>query len=91
MNFLVINLFQIQRFPRYVLLLSDLSKQTPEDHADYKGNLKFNFFLIFLGIKQALDQIKQVVDQLNEAKRVAENANKVAIIQNSLLDQVRKN
>lgn len=42
------------------------------------------------GVQQALQKIKEVADQLNEAKRKAENANRVATIQNSLIDKVKK-
>ena len=50
----------IQRVPRYRLLLEELLKHTPEEHADYTQCVG------------ALDQIKHVATELNEAKRTAE-------------------
>lgn len=50
----------IQRVPRYRMLLEELLKHTPEDHADHPKCVS------------ALDQIKHVATELNEAKRTAE-------------------
>eukprot|EP01114_Cavostelium_apophysatum_P021653 TRINITY_DN7619_c0_g1_i1.p1 TRINITY_DN7619_c0_g1~~TRINITY_DN7619_c0_g1_i1.p1 ORF type:complete len:750 (+),score=247.47 TRINITY_DN7619_c0_g1_i1:129-2378(+) len=65
----------VQRIPRYILLLTDLLKQTPKEHPDHAG------------ISSSLEKIKAVADQLNEAKRKAENSNRVATIQNSLIGE----
>ena len=50
----------IQRVPRYRMLLEELLKHTPEDHADHPKCVG------------ALDQIKHIATELNEAKRTAE-------------------
>ena len=50
----------IQRVPRYRMLLEELLKHTPDDHADHSA------------CASALDQIKFVATELNEAKRTAE-------------------
>ena len=62
----------VQRIPRYVLLLVDLLKKTPEDHAD------------FLDLKAAVEKTKEVADYVNEKKREAENLNKVVAVQEKL-------
>jgi hypothetical protein len=62
----------IQRVPRYVMLLDQLVKFTPETHADHQN----------LGI--ALDKIKKITEYLNEAKRNAENVNKILDIENTV-------
>jgi len=63
----------IQRIPRYILLLGDLVKNTPPEHEDYKET------------ELALQKIKGMAELLNEGKRKAENAIKVANIQDSLV------
>ncbi|KAF2073224.1 hypothetical protein CYY_005451 [Polysphondylium violaceum] len=51
----------VQRCPRYVLLLEDLVKSTPSDHAD------------FANIELAVKNLKKLTVQLNERKRDSEN------------------
>jgi len=51
----------IQRIPRYVLLLSDLFKNTPENHKDH------------VTLKEALSKMEGVASYVNKKKREAEN------------------
>lgn len=50
----------VQRFPQFILLLSDLLKFTPFDHPDR------------MPLQQALTQLESLADRLNENKRDAE-------------------
>eukprot|EP01117_Protostelium_nocturnum_P002525 TRINITY_DN1323_c0_g2_i2.p1 TRINITY_DN1323_c0_g2~~TRINITY_DN1323_c0_g2_i2.p1 ORF type:complete len:1265 (-),score=564.26 TRINITY_DN1323_c0_g2_i2:67-3558(-) len=52
----------IQRIPRYILLLNDLLKNTPEDHCDR------------VHIKESYDKFKNLGSHLNESLRIQENA-----------------
>ncbi len=58
----------VQRIPRYVLLLQDLFKNTPESHADYQN------------LKKALEKMQSVAEYVNEKKREAENLNNTLLI-----------
>lgn len=51
----------VQRLPRYVLLLNELLKSTPSDHADYSD------------LQQALEGIRTIADTVNASKRHYEN------------------
>jgi len=51
----------IQRIPRYVMLLTDLFKNTPESHKDYQP------------LKDALTKMENVAQYVNKKKREAEN------------------
>lgn len=55
----------IQRIPRYVLLLEQMLKYTPEIHVDY-GKLKI-----------AVDKLREMTLFLNESKRTVEMKNKI--------------
>jgi hypothetical protein len=59
----------IQRLPRYVMLLEDLLRNTPKDHADYDD------------LATALAKVQEVADYVNEKKREAENVNQVLDVQ----------
>jgi len=59
----------VQRIPRYVLLLTDLLRNTPEEHVDYQA------------ISSALNIMKVVADHIDEAIAGAENRNKCLKIQ----------
>eukprot|EP00727_Mastigamoeba_balamuthi_P006469 m51a1_g2442 putative domain containing protein (1553) ;mRNA; r:861225-867164 len=75
-NGLEINSFlimPIQRIPRYVLLLQDLARFTPESHPDYKE------------LSEALKEMKSVAGYVNEKKREAENLNQVLSVQKKLV------
>lgn len=50
----------VQRFPQFILLLSDLLKHTPSDHHDR------------MSLQLALTQLESLADRLNERKRDAE-------------------
>lgn len=50
----------VQRFPQFILLLSDLLKHTPADHHDR------------MSLQLALTQLESLADRLNERKRDAE-------------------
>jgi hypothetical protein len=58
----------VQRIPRYVLLLQDLFKSTPESHGDYQN------------LKKALEKMQSVAEYVNEKKREAENLNNTLLI-----------
>jgi len=62
----------VQRLPRYVLLLTELLKNTPPTHPGYKA------------LTEALKKVKEIADFVNEAKREAENMQQVLSIQDSL-------
>ena len=66
----------VQRIPRYVLLLADLLKNTPEDHLDYSD------------IKASVVKTKEIADYVNEKKREAENLNQVVAIQELMLGKI---
>jgi len=63
----------VQRVPRYVLLLTELHKYTPKEHASSSK------------LKRALVKMKNVTTKLNEAKREAEATNKVMSIEEKLI------
>jgi len=62
----------IQRIPRYNLLLDDLIKHTPKDHADHADLLS------------ALAKIKHIAAFLNENARLEMNKSKITSIQDSI-------
>ncbi|PRP81651.1 hypothetical protein PROFUN_01158 [Planoprotostelium fungivorum] len=62
----------IQRLPRYILLLEDLIKNTPQDHADY------------VPLTLAVEKIRGIADHVNEEKRVSENIQQIMKIQDEL-------
>lgn len=51
----------VQRIPRYNLLLEDLLKNTPADHADHPN------------IQKALGKMKEVADHINKSVQQQEN------------------
>eukprot|EP00003_Mantamonas_plastica_P006507 TRINITY_DN15316_c0_g1_i1.p1 TRINITY_DN15316_c0_g1~~TRINITY_DN15316_c0_g1_i1.p1 ORF type:complete len:361 (-),score=118.43 TRINITY_DN15316_c0_g1_i1:28-1110(-) len=59
----------VQRVPRYVMLLADFIKKTPESHPDYEG------------LQLALGKMKEVANEINEAIRSRENRDKILSIQ----------
>jgi hypothetical protein len=59
----------VQRIPRYVMLLEDLARHTPEGHRDREDVLR------------ARDQVREVADYVNERKKDAENLTQVLAIQ----------
>lgn len=61
----------VQRLPRYVLLLTELKANTPDTHPD------------FFDICAALEMVKNVVNEMNNAIIKAENTNKLLEIQNN--------
>eukprot|EP01114_Cavostelium_apophysatum_P018021 TRINITY_DN5486_c0_g1_i1.p1 TRINITY_DN5486_c0_g1~~TRINITY_DN5486_c0_g1_i1.p1 ORF type:complete len:583 (-),score=165.26 TRINITY_DN5486_c0_g1_i1:50-1798(-) len=66
----------IQRIPRYVLLLEDLLKATPEDLSDRSG------------LEDAAAKMKSIASLVNEKKKESENFSKVVEIYNRLEPQV---
>jgi len=68
----------VQRIPRYVLLLTDLIKNTTEDHLDYTS------------IHSALQMMKTVADHVEEFIAAAENREKCLAIQNSFDQLLQK-
>jgi len=76
MNNLGLNSFlimPIQRIPRYVLLLQDLLKSTLPQHADYEN------------IKNALTEMKDLADYINNRKRDTDEFNKILSIQKRII------
>jgi len=69
----------IQRIPRYVMLLTDLYKHTPNDHKDYED------------LKKALLKMENVADYVNQKKREAENLIGVLIISRHISDMANPN
>ncbi|KAJ3425606.1 faciogenital dysplasia protein [Anaeramoeba flamelloides] len=68
----------IQRLPRYVLLLGELTKKTLPTHPDY------------VSLKKAFDEIKLVTGEVNETKREIENAYHLADIDKNLTPHSKK-
>lgn len=66
----------VQRIPRYLLLLKELLKYTPESHVDFKD------------LVIAYDKITSVANEVNEAERNAENLNTIYSIQTLLSGQI---
>lgn len=66
----------VQRLPRYVLLLSELIKQTPPNHANVKL------------LNKCLKGIKEVTSFINEAKRDDDNQIKTQQLQETIIDKV---
>eukprot|EP00020_Sapocribrum_chincoteaguense_P009860 CAMPEP_0170749456 /NCGR_PEP_ID=MMETSP0437-20130122/10405_1 /TAXON_ID=0 /ORGANISM="Sexangularia sp." /LENGTH=625 /DNA_ID=CAMNT_0011088381 /DNA_START=77 /DNA_END=1954 /DNA_ORIENTATION=+ len=62
----------IQRIPRYVLLLNELAKSTPEGHADTAH------------VRRALAKMRRIASELNESKRSAEALAAVVDLYNRL-------
>jgi FYVE/RhoGEF/PH domain-containing protein 5/6 len=63
----------VQRIPRYMLLLTDLLRNTEPEHPDYKS------------LKDALEKMKIVADHIEDSIAAAENRQKCLAIQNSFL------
>eukprot|EP00007_Cunea_sp_BSH-02190019_P006443 CAMPEP_0174238538 /NCGR_PEP_ID=MMETSP0417-20130205/11572_1 /TAXON_ID=242541 /ORGANISM="Mayorella sp, Strain BSH-02190019" /LENGTH=725 /DNA_ID=CAMNT_0015317381 /DNA_START=421 /DNA_END=2594 /DNA_ORIENTATION=- len=59
----------IQRICKYPLLLKDLLKNTAEDHPDFDN------------LQKAMNKIQEVVDYVNERKRLSENLMKIYEVQ----------
>ena len=60
----------IQRVPRFVLLLKELLKYTPEYHIEFEG------------IKRGYEKTKQIAQQMNQKQKLAESIHRVYEIQN---------
>lgn len=67
---------QVQRIPRYNLLLSEFIKTTWPDHIDYDT------------LKKSLEKIKQVATYMNQRKKEAETESKIIEIQNRIAGDV---
>eukprot|EP00727_Mastigamoeba_balamuthi_P013935 m51a1_g9164 putative domain containing protein (940) ;mRNA; r:4943-8248 len=70
-SFLVV---PVQRIPRYVLLLTEFSKATPEDHPDRPDLLS------------ALEFIRELADYINDHKRKLDNTMQLMEIQKKFKD-----
>eukprot|EP00026_Physarum_polycephalum_P008753 Phypoly_transcript_08853.p1 GENE.Phypoly_transcript_08853~~Phypoly_transcript_08853.p1 ORF type:complete len:430 (+),score=68.13 Phypoly_transcript_08853:131-1420(+) len=55
----------IQRIPRYILLLTEIQKHTPKNHPDLDQ------------LTKSLAKVKEVADDINEAKRNAESLSRL--------------
>ena len=62
----------VQRIPRYVLLLRELKKNTPDTHPEYEA------------LTVALTKIESIGTHINESKRQVEQMSKLLDIQNRL-------
>jgi len=62
----------IQRVPRYMLLLQELEKHTPEEHLDGPN------------LKQAINQLEITLDDMNDSKTKSDSQNKLSTIESSL-------
>ena len=65
----------VQRLPRYVLLLQDLLKATPEYHVEHKN------------IIIAIEKLRQSTDAVNTKAREVEQLNRVYEIQSKLIGE----
>ncbi|EFA81992.1 pleckstrin domain-containing protein [Heterostelium album PN500] len=63
----------VQRIPRYILLIQDMSSHTWKDHVDYDS------------LKTALKHVQTVASDVNIAIKMAESQSKVLAIQRSLI------
>jgi len=63
----------VQRLPRYVLLLTELIKYSNPKHPGYKN------------LAVSLEEVRKVADFVNEAKKHAENSQKMLEIQENLV------
>lgn len=61
LNFPSLLIMPVQRIPRYILLLTEIHKHTPKNHPDYEK------------LTQSLNKVKEVADDINEARRDAES------------------
>ncbi|KAH3759611.1 protein ECT2 [Pelomyxa schiedti] len=64
----------VQRIPRYVLLLTDLLKSTPEGHPDHDP------------LKRALESVKALADYINQHRSEADNIAQLTEVQNKIVD-----
>jgi predicted alpha/beta hydrolase len=71
MNFLIT---PVQRIPRYELLLKEIKKYCPPDHAEYKD------------LNECLELIKDIGMFINERKRKVENMSRLYAIQHRIGD-----
>eukprot|EP01117_Protostelium_nocturnum_P020073 TRINITY_DN887_c0_g1_i1.p1 TRINITY_DN887_c0_g1~~TRINITY_DN887_c0_g1_i1.p1 ORF type:complete len:1736 (-),score=672.97 TRINITY_DN887_c0_g1_i1:47-5254(-) len=62
----------VQRMPRYIMLLSEILKNTREDHPDHAD------------LKLAVEQVSLTTNLLNEKKRQADNNTKIREIEESI-------
>eukprot|EP01117_Protostelium_nocturnum_P002384 TRINITY_DN1305_c0_g1_i9.p1 TRINITY_DN1305_c0_g1~~TRINITY_DN1305_c0_g1_i9.p1 ORF type:complete len:491 (-),score=100.28 TRINITY_DN1305_c0_g1_i9:1423-2895(-) len=67
----------VQRITRYVLLLTDLIKRTPESHPDYSN------------LKSSLEKMTSTAQVVNEAIKAGENRQKILDIQSSFLGKMQ--
>lgn len=63
----------VQRIPRYILLLEDLLRATPATHQDSKV------------LVVALDKLRAVANQINDAKAKAEESGKLATLSSKIV------
>eukprot|EP01091_Cochliopodium_minus_P004005 TRINITY_DN13929_c0_g1_i1.p1 TRINITY_DN13929_c0_g1~~TRINITY_DN13929_c0_g1_i1.p1 ORF type:complete len:837 (-),score=174.65 TRINITY_DN13929_c0_g1_i1:38-2548(-) len=63
----------IQRIPRYVLLLRDLLKNTPQNHQDFQS------------IKNALEAVSEIATFINERKSVSQSNKRILEINGNLV------
>eukprot|EP00475_Leptophrys_vorax_P008255 TRINITY_DN1530_c0_g1_i5.p2 TRINITY_DN1530_c0_g1~~TRINITY_DN1530_c0_g1_i5.p2 ORF type:complete len:479 (+),score=123.00 TRINITY_DN1530_c0_g1_i5:317-1753(+) len=64
----------IQRIPRYILLLKELLKQTPQDHEQRKS------------LERSFEKIQDIADFVNDAKRKLEDVGRVMELQAHIME-----
>lgn len=62
----------VQRIPRYVLLLRELKKNTPEEHQHYEE------------LGEAIEKVQEIASHINESKRKVENMSTLLRIQEKI-------
>jgi len=62
----------VQRIPRYILLISDLSKRTPPEHPDH------------VGLKKALVKVSEIADWTDEQKTIYDRGQELVKLSDSI-------
>lgn len=71
-------LIQVQRIPRYLLLLKELVTCTEEHHPDFEN------------ICKAIEKVKEIADFVNDQKKQVDNMNRVGEIISNLTGLEKK-
>ena len=72
---------QVQRIPRYNLLLADLVRHTWKDHQVSSLPSRAKGSKDYLPLKEALEKMQGTANYINERKRESDNINKILEIQ----------
>lgn len=74
LNSFIIN--PIQQLPRYIMLLTDLQRNTPADHPDFDN------------LAKATEKMKKLTEHVNEQKRESETTAAIVNVQHKLRGKV---